>query len=102
MIAAKNALAALSLALTGKPSQMITDHQLAQVVEGKEFYPSDDGYSRVIVSITTGKAFLTSNRPEVVAVWPQCLALISDVERFIHDLRIPLGWEANTEHTDAT
>jgi len=80
-------LAYLDAALTGKPWADVLHTARSQNVEpldvlGREYYLSDGGYSRVVISDETLRLFLTSNsldRPR--ANWINCRELIADVER---------------------
>lgn len=54
---------------------------LEWAVGGREYYLSDGGYSRIVVSDMDGRLFLTSNsRPQVKEAWGRCRELIADVE----------------------
>ena len=83
----RSTLIALSLALTGKTPDL-HDVQITRLLEGQEFYLPDGGYSRLVVSLLTGDAFLTSNsRDEVKQAWYQCRSLIAAVEREVEAAR---------------
>jgi hypothetical protein len=82
----------LASALTGKTDRevfaSIHERSVNSLVDGQEFYLPDGGYSRIVVSAFSGKAFLTDNSREAVKeAWGRCRELISDLEEQVRQAR---------------
>lgn len=77
----------LAFALTGKAASR-SDHMIEQLLRGQEYYLPDGGYSRIVVSVYTGKAALTSNsRVPVIEEWKKNSGLVAELERLVDLVR---------------
>lgn len=79
-------------ALTGKSDREVSsslhERNINSLLDGQEFYLPDGGYSRIVVSAFTGKAFLTDNsREPVKQAWQRCQELVSDLETHVRQAR---------------
>jgi hypothetical protein len=94
----RETLTSLVHAITGGRYPELREHYLDKLIEGEEYYLPDGGYSRIVVSLITGRAFLTSNSlqtaKENLRRYP---LLIADLEQAVLRARIALDPEYRSD-----
>lgn len=77
----------LGFALTRREHVPVA-YWMGKLLEGQEYYLPDGGYSRIVVSLITNEARLTSNSLKgPKEAWGNCKELVGDLEALVLKIR---------------